>query len=349
MEHMTQETVERTIFSKVHEKRYTLVGEAPICNGELFQDLGYQANTKASRAVLDGTYEAPTTSDKATRDLFAEIAAIRCLIPENSVPIVITPEQWKQYWRVINEETSSSESGTHFGHYIVGSKSDIISHYHASRVSVTLAHAIQLERWSRGLSVMLEKTLGVTLVTKLRVILLMEGDFNATNKMVYGVRMLHNARTYQMMPEEIFSEKNRMADDGTLCKTLFFDIARQACVGAAIASVDASNCYDRIAHAMASLIFQAFGVPTTAVESMLGAIENMKFFLRTGFGDSTSFSGGGISIKTQGLCQGNGAAPARWAYQHLHYRGTQEKRPWGKIPMPHNQAATSSLSNPVRR
>jgi len=46
---------------------------------------------------------------------------------------------------------------------------------------------------------------------------------------------------------------------------------------------------------------------------MLGAIENMKFFLRTGFGDSTSFAGGGISIKTQGLCQGNGAAPAGWA------------------------------------
>ena len=228
MEHMTQDTVEKTIFSEVHEKRYTLAGEAPICNGELFEDLGYQATTKAAMAVLDGTYDAPTSSDKARRDLFAEIAATRRLIPKNSIPIVITPEQWKQYWRVINEEISSSESGIHFGHYIVGSKSDIISHYHASRVSVTLAHAIQLERWSRGLSVMLEKTLGITLVTKLRAILLMEGDFNATNKIIYGVRMLHNARTHQMMPEEIFSEKNRMADDGTLCKTLFFDIARQA-------------------------------------------------------------------------------------------------------------------------
>jgi hypothetical protein len=36
---------------------------------------------------------------------------------------------------------------------------------------------------------------------------------------------------------------------------------------------------------MASLIFQAFGVPLTAVEMMLGAIENMKFFLRSGFGN----------------------------------------------------------------
>ena len=64
---------------------------------------------------------------------------------------------------------------------------------------------------------------------------------------------------------------------------------------------------------MASLVFQAFGVPTTAIKTMLGAIKNMKFFLRTGFGDSTSFAGGGISIKTQGLCQGNGASPAGWA------------------------------------
>jgi hypothetical protein len=103
-----------------------------------------------------------------------------------------------------------------------------------------------------------------------------------------------------------------MANDGMLCKTLFYDITRQARIPAAIASVNASNCYDRIAHAMASLVFQAFGVPTTAIETMLGAIEKMKFFLRTGFSNSTSFAGGGISMKTQGFYQGNGASPAGW-------------------------------------
>jgi hypothetical protein len=104
---------------------------------------------------------------------------------------------------------------------------------------------------------MLEKTLGVTLVTKLRAILLMEVDFNATNKIVYGVRMMDNVRGYNLMPEKIFSKENRMAEDGTLCKMLFNDITRQASVPAAIASADA--CYNRIAHAMALLVFQAFG------------------------------------------------------------------------------------------
>ena len=115
------------------------------------------------------------------------------------------------------------------------------------------------------------------------------------------------------MPEEVFSKRNWMANDRTLCKTLFCNLARQARAPAAIVSVDASNCNNRIAHAMASLVFQAFGVPITAVESMLRTIKNMKFFLRTGFEDSTSFAGGGISIKTQGMCQGNRASSAGWA------------------------------------
>ncbi len=59
-------------------------------------------------------------------------------------------------------------------------------------MSVVLAHAIQLERWSRRLLVMLEKTLGVTLVSKLQAILLIEADFNVSSKIMYGVRMMKN-------------------------------------------------------------------------------------------------------------------------------------------------------------
>ncbi len=107
----------------------------------------------------------------------------------------------------MNEETLFSESGIHFGHYIGGCKLDIISHYHATRVSTVLSHAIQLKQWSWGLSVMLEKTLGVTLVMKLRTILLMEAYSNATNKIIYGNQMLYNVREYNLMPKEVFSEK----------------------------------------------------------------------------------------------------------------------------------------------
>jgi hypothetical protein len=164
---------------------------------------------------------------------------------------------------------------------------------------VILAHAIQLERWSRGLSVMLKKTLGVTLVTKLRAILLMEADFNAPNKIIQGARMMEQAREYNLMPDEIYSKKNWMADNGTLTKTLFFDTAQQARALVAIASVDAFNCSDRIAHTIASLVFQAFGVPESAIESMLGTIESMKFFFRTGFGIINNLRAAGSALKSR--------------------------------------------------
>ncbi len=90
--------------------------------------------------------------------------------------------------------------------------------------------------------------------------------------------------------------------------------------------VKASNCYDRIAHAIASLIFQAFGGPLTAVKTMLCAIENIKFFLQTGFGDSMTYSGGGISVMTQGLTQGNGASPAGWAVIRICILGAHGKK-----------------------
>ncbi len=306
------------------------MGKAPICNCALFHDFGYLTNTPASRAVLDGTYKVPADSDKAT----AKVICRNCCHPRNYPKgLGIYHHHARSIEKILESSEqgyiSSLELGLHFGNYKVGSKSDIITHYHAAQVTVTLANTIQFERWSHGLSVMLEKTLWVTLVSKLRAILLMEADFNATNKIVYGNRLMKNVCKHNQMPEEIFSKKNRMANDGTLCKTLFYNITRQARALAAIASVDASNCYDRIAHAIASLVFQAFGVPSTAIKTMLGAKENMIFFLRTGFGDSTSFAGSGISVKTQGLTQGNRASPAGWAMISICIIGAHGKKGHG--------------------
>ena len=59
-----------------------------------------------------------------------------------------------------------------------------------------------------------------------------------------------------------------MADDDALSKVLFYDVARQLRTVAAVGSVDSSNCYDRVAHVIASLIFPAFGVKGKACQSM---------------------------------------------------------------------------------
>ena len=76
---------------------------------------------------------------------------------------------------------------------------------------------------------------------------------------------MDNLRKCNLMTEDIFSRRNRMEDDGTLDKVLFYDIVRQLQVYAGISSVDAANCYDSIAHTIACIFFQSFGVPEEAI------------------------------------------------------------------------------------
>ena len=97
--------------------------------------------------------------DAATRDLFEEIAHTRGMVPSDSVNGLISRERWQQWWKKVKEDTSLSQSGLHFCHYIAGTACDYISQFHALRVLLALKKSIELERWSKGLSVMLEKCL----------------------------------------------------------------------------------------------------------------------------------------------------------------------------------------------
>jgi hypothetical protein len=199
---------------------------------------------------------------------------------------------------------SSSESGLRFGHYIAGCKLDHIAHFHALKATLVAKRGIVLDRCSRGLSIMLEKIFGCALITKMQSILLMEADFNATNKIIYQHRMLQVVQKSKLMPEEIYSEQNCLGDDSTLVKVLFYDIVRQTRLPVGISTVNVDNCYDRIAHPIALLIFQSLGVPKDACRSIFMTIQDMKFFLRMGFGDSTEFTSATGSINHRGCVKG---------------------------------------------
>jgi hypothetical protein len=104
--------------------------------------------------------------DEATKELFVEIAQIRSIIPPNSVSGVISRGRWQQQWKRVKEDTSSSQSSLHFGHYIAGVDCEYILQFHALRISLALKKGIVQEQWTNGLSVMLEKMFGVRLDSK---------------------------------------------------------------------------------------------------------------------------------------------------------------------------------------
>ncbi len=60
--------------------------------------------------------------------------------------------------------------------------------------------------------------------------------------------MMENVWKYRLLPDEIYSERNKLTDNGTLSKILFNDIVRQLRRPVGLALADADNCYDWIAH-----------------------------------------------------------------------------------------------------
>jgi hypothetical protein len=193
-EYTGQEEMQEAIWDNIHRKRFHLAKLAPLCQEPLHGTFGYNAICQTSQEILNRMYEYPPEFDEATKEILQECALIRLKIPVSAIKMLITKNYWENHWGKAKEETSSSVSGRHFSHYKAGLCLAYISHLQSLFASLIVRRGIVLEHWSQGLSVMLEKIFGCALTTKLWSILLMEADFNAANKTIYGIRMLANVR-----------------------------------------------------------------------------------------------------------------------------------------------------------
>ena len=221
--------------------------------------------------------------------ILKEIARIWILMGDGEVNIIITKQDFQHYWRRVKERTASSFLGQHFGHYAAAAHSDLLSEVHARHLTLITKISTAPKRWSKGLSLMLENITGVSVVTKLRAILLMEADFNCHNRLIFGDRMMKLARDNGLVPEEIYIKKGKTPEDAILQQVLVYDITRQLRRPLLVVSKKTAQCYSRITHTVASLTLRAYKVRQSSVSSILPPIQTMEYYLRTGFGVFVSF------------------------------------------------------------
>ena len=309
----TQEGVEDVVM-KTCDKRFLLTYGSPLMDGgELHSDLGFLGDTPASQSILDGNYVCPPDTDEHVINLLNHFHTIGAHLQNHRSNTLLSTKDFITYWKRRKEKTSSSYSNLHFGHYKAAAHHPYIASLHAKPIELAFRTGSPLTRWTIGLAVMLEKIAGVILAEKLRAILLMEADFNFGNTVYMGRRMIKTAEALQVIPKETFGGRNDACPiEVPLCRLMFFDLVRQKKFNAALGSYDAQTCYDRVAHNFTSLAVQSVGTPAPIIITMLKAIQLMQFHLRTGFGDSDATYSGTTARPYQGLCQGNGAAPAIW-------------------------------------
>jgi hypothetical protein len=153
----------------------------------------------------------------------------------------------------------------------------------------------------------------MSLVDKLQAILLMEEDFNVFNKWVFGHEAINQLYEMQYVQDNQYSQRESTSEDSKFNDRLTMDMSRQFRQPLVAILADADKCYDCINHIVISLLLQAIVGKTGVVDAMLTPIQSMKFFQHTGRGDSNTHTGGrSESNPLQGLCQGNGCAPACW-------------------------------------
>ena len=114
-----------------------------------------------------------------------------------------------------------------------------------------------------------------------------------------------------LLPDEHFSKKGSTAEDAKFDKVLMEDLSRQSRTSMSIVSVDAAQCYDRVNHVIMSLVWLALIRVVGPIKVLLHCLQTMKFFQRTGHGDSDTFTGGEGSY-FMGLGQGSRGAPPSW-------------------------------------
>eukprot|EP00956_Cyclotella_meneghiniana_P001079 scaffold1265_cov38-Cyclotella_meneghiniana.AAC.6 len=219
-EYTAQEDIERVVREEA-QSRFSAAALSSFCQGLLGEQLGYLSDMTIAASILDGSYEIPPDTRQD-----------------------ISPDEFSAYWRRVRESTSSSYSGVHFGHYVVAGTSERFANFFAKKISLTMRSGWAPSRWGIGLTVLLEKIAGLALVNKTRAILLMEGDYNMHNRVIFGDRMMSIAHEHDLIPDDQYAEKESDGQDGAFMKRMVYDFSRLMKIALGVVSEDASNCYD---------------------------------------------------------------------------------------------------------
>ena len=123
-------------------------------------------------------------------------------------------------------------------------------------------------------------------IDKLRVINLLEADYNFVLKLVWGNRLLRRAQENRLISSAQHARPGHMAQSVVLSKVLSYDLIRLAKKIAASMDNDAAGCYDKIVPPHGNICCRRLGLPASAAKMLAIVLNNTVFYLCTGHGVS---------------------------------------------------------------
>ena len=96
----------------------------------------------------------------------------------------IFPDEFQHSFKTVRERTSSSPSGIHYTYWKCIASDNEMSSYCAAMMRMPFMYGFMNDRWAKCIDVMLEKKAGERKIHQLRIIGLVEADFNTALKAI---------------------------------------------------------------------------------------------------------------------------------------------------------------------
>jgi hypothetical protein len=136
-----------------NEYHFAQAEKTPLAGGSLGKELGNYGTSKAAQAVLRGEWK-PEYPLKELQLFLAELKQPSSISPIHQD---ITDQDFHKEFRQVKEQTSSSTSGRHVGHYKAAAIDKNLSTAYAKLLSLPLRHGFSYDCWKLVTDVMLLK------------------------------------------------------------------------------------------------------------------------------------------------------------------------------------------------
>lgn len=300
--------------AKDNIREYHQAHPTPFCNGILGQNLGQYADSKLAD-ILEGKDLPPALLDTLmdeTKRMLKTLGKPPPLVPRE-ISLEITAEDFCAMYKVVDENTSSSPSTKHVGHYKAATGSPALAQIYAIMMWLPYKEGFSPERWRVVLDVMLPKEENNWKIHRLRIIQLYESDVNQSMRFFFARQMGFMLKDSDCIPDMQFgSRPGKMSISPVLQKQLTYDIVRQSKGVMGCVENDAIGCYNRTANKLGYIKLRQLGMPMSAIKSLADTWYNMVHVIRTAYGRSNSSYRSTKRKPLYGAGQGSTNGPFFW-------------------------------------
>ena len=231
-----------------NRESFRAASASPCGAGKFLDDMTFSGLSPAGTDLLNGSVSNDwCDQQELLREFLTSFSTPQSVRESHPISTSIEAADVKRGFGRWREQTSTSPSGRHLGHYRAVIQDDTLLRCLTKFLDIAVQRGISISRWQYAINVMLEKDAGCPRINRLRIIHLFEADFNFILKVLWGHRLVRRAHDlklintgqYGSVPGKTAMELvmlNQLSND--ICRTNKYNIIRF--------DNDASACYNRI-------------------------------------------------------------------------------------------------------